>query len=70
MNSVNTNQSKSISYIIASVTVLTGIIGVLAYLETKKHAKINDEVLALDKQIKTLDLALKKNEAVQNGITD
>lgn len=68
MNSVDTSQGKSISYIIASVTVLTGIIGVLAYLETKKHAKINDEVLALEKQIKTIELALKKNEAVQNGV--
>lgn len=70
MDSVDSKQGKAINYIVAGITILTGVVGVLAYLETKKHAKINDEVLALDKQIKTLELALKKNEAVQNGITE
>lgn len=68
MNDIDIKQGKAIQYIIASVTLLTGIVGVLAYLETKKHAKINDEVLSLDKQIKTLELALKKSEAKENGI--
>jgi hypothetical protein len=70
MDSVDLKQGRSITYIIATVTVLTGVVGLLAYLETKKHAKIKDEVLALEKQIKTIELALKKNEAVQNGITE
>lgn len=68
MNDIDAKQGRAIQYIIASVTLLTGIVGVLAYLETKKHAKINDEVLSLDKQIKTLELALKKSEAKENGI--
>lgn len=68
MNSIDAKQGRAIQYIVASVTILTGIVGVLAYLETKKHAKINDEVLSLDKQIKTLELALKKSEAKENGI--
>lgn len=70
MDTVDSKQGQAINYIIALITALTGVVGVLAYLETKKHAKINDEVLALDKQIKTLELALKKNEAVQNGVTE
>jgi len=70
MQDIDVKQGKSITYMVVIITALTGIVGVLAYLENKKHNKINDEVLSLDKQIKTLELALKKNEAVQNGIVD
>jgi hypothetical protein len=70
MQNIDIKQGRSINYIIAFVTILTGFVGVLAYLETKKHNKINDEVLSLDKQIKTLELEIKKNEARQNGIVD
>lgn len=68
MQNIDAKQGKSIGYLIAGITALTGIVGVLAYLENKKHNKINDEVLSLDKQIKTLELEIKKNEARQNGI--
>jgi uncharacterized membrane protein len=68
MDSVDLKQGKAISYIVAFVTILTGLVGVLAYLEAKKHSKINDEVLHLDKQIKMLELALKTNEAKENGV--
>lgn len=71
MNSVtniDVKQGKAINYIVAFVTILTGVVGVMAYLEAKKHSKINDEVLNLDKQIKVLELAIKTNEAKENGV--
>lgn len=62
---VDARQAKAINIIIVMVTTLTAVVGVLAYLENKKHAKINDEVLRLDKEIKILELAKKKNELRQ-----
>jgi hypothetical protein len=70
MENIDVKQGKSITYMIVGITILTGVVGILAYLENKKHHKINNEVLALDKQIKTLELAIKKNEAQQSGIED
>lgn len=68
MDSVDLLQGKKITYLVAFVTLLTGVVGVLAYIETKKHHKLNDEVLHLDKQIKTMELAIKKNQARESGV--
>jgi hypothetical protein len=50
------------------MTALTAIVGALAYMQSKKHAKINDEILSLDKEIKTIELALKKKEAQASNV--
>jgi hypothetical protein len=70
MEEIDIKQDKSITYMIVGISVLTGLVGILAYLENKKHHKINNEVLAIDKQIKTLELAIKKNEARESGLAD
>jgi hypothetical protein len=53
---------------IAVITALTGVVGFLAYKENLKHSKLNDEVLKLDKEIKTLELAKAKNEMINNSV--
>jgi hypothetical protein len=71
MNSItdiDVKQGKAISYLVAISIILSGVVGVLAYLQSKKHSKINEEVLKLDKEIKVLELALKTNQAKENGI--
>ena len=65
---VNERQDRSLSYLIVTMTALTAIVGALAYMQSKKHAKINDEILSLDKEIKTIELALKKKEALANNV--
>lgn len=58
---------KKLQIIIAFGAVLSATIGILAYVENKRHSKISNEVLALEKEIKTLELEKRRSEAVMNG---
>jgi len=68
MNLTDKNQDYNIIVIASAITILTGFVGVLAYFQSKKHHKINQEVLNLEKEIKILELAQKTKEAKKNGI--
>lgn len=66
--SIDSRQNTKISLVVAFITILTGGVGLLAYLETKKHNRINNEVLRLDREIKTLELAQKRWQAKKDGV--
>ncbi len=68
MDLTDRKQQATINVLVGVITLLTAIVGVIAWYENKKHNKINDEVLKLDKEIKTLELAIKKDEALKNGV--
>jgi hypothetical protein len=55
-------QTKNINLLIAAFGALGGIALFMGYLHTKKHSKLQEEVLALDKEIKRLELEKKRNE--------
>jgi len=69
MDLTDRKQQASINIMVGMITLLTAVVGLIAWYENKKHNRINDEVLKLDKEIKTLELAMKKQEAVKNGIS-
>lgn len=62
MNLIDLRQQKTINIITAVVGLLTVAVGVLAYMESKKHRKIQKEILDLDKQIKVLELSKLQKE--------
>ena len=68
MQTIDVKQQKAINLIIAGVGIITAIIGVMAYLDSKKHQTIQQDIFALDTQIKQLELALKKQEAEKKGV--
>lgn len=68
LTDIDIKQGKAISYLVAISIILSGVVGVLAYLQSKKHSKINEEVLNLDKEIKVLELALKTSQAKDKGV--
>jgi hypothetical protein len=43
------------------VSALGGVALFMGYLHTKKHSKLQEEVLAIDKEIKRLELEEKRN---------
>jgi hypothetical protein len=55
-------QTKNINLLIAAFSALGGLALFMGYMHTKKHAKLQEEVLFLDKEIKKLELEKKKNE--------
>lgn len=68
MNLIDQKQQASISLMVGVVTILATVVGLVAWYENKRHNKLNDEVLKLDKEIKTLELAMKQNAARKSGL--
>lgn len=54
-------QTKNINLLIGLVSALGGVALFMGYLHTKKHSKLQEEVLAIDKEIKRLELEEKRN---------
>jgi len=69
MDLTDRRQQGTINLMVGVITLLTAVVGFIAWYENKKHHKLNDEVLKLDKEIKMIDLAIKKQEAKKNGVT-
>jgi Tfp pilus assembly protein PilN len=54
-------QKRQITWLVVGLTTLSGIVGLLIYLDQKKHNIVQQDILALDKEIKTLQLERLKN---------
>ena len=54
-------QKRQITWLVVGLTTLSGIVGVLIYLDQKKHNRVQKDILALDKEIKTLQLEKLRN---------
>jgi hypothetical protein len=54
-------QEKKIKWLFAGLTALGGLVGILLWLDQKKHNKVQREIFELDKQIKSLELERLKN---------
>jgi hypothetical protein len=61
MNRVDILQNNKINLAIALITGIGAITGILLYIEKKKNSEIEKEILALDKDIKELQLRNLKN---------
>lgn len=55
-------QEKKIKWLFAGLTAIGGLVGVLIFLDQRKHNKVQREIFELDRQIKSLEL-----EKLQNG---
>lgn len=58
---IDSVQNRTINILIAAISALGGIALFMGYLHTRKHSKLQQEVLELDRQIKEIELARKKN---------
>jgi len=61
MHFVDIAQNKQIKLLLALFLGLGGLAGFLAYWEERKHRKLKEELLNLEKNIKELQLANLKN---------
>jgi hypothetical protein len=68
MQTVDKKQQLAINLIIAGVGVITAFIGVMAYRDNQKHQKVQQDLFAIDKEIKLLQLATAKDKAKENGL--
>lgn len=60
-NLVDLFQEKKIRWLVAGLTVMGGIVAILAYVNQKKHNAVEKELFALDKEIKQLQLMKLRN---------
>ena len=58
---IDSAQNRTINILIAAVSALGGIALFLGYLHQRRHSKLQEEVMMLDKQIKEIELERKKN---------
>jgi hypothetical protein len=68
MKDVNLIQNKNIAIIGVGLTFVSVIIATLVYLDNKRHSRIKLENEKLQKEINTIELALKIQKARENGI--
>lgn len=54
-------QEQKIQKLATWMIVIGGVVGVLVYLNQRKHNQVERELFALDKEIKTLQLSKLKN---------
>lgn len=57
---IDSAQNRTITILIAAVSALGGIALFLGYLHQRRHSKLQEEVMMLDKQIKEIELEKKK----------
>lgn len=67
MNLTDRKQQVAISIMAGTVTILAAVVGFVTWIENKRHAKLNDEVLKLDMEIKKIELAQKRKQ-IANGV--
>jgi hypothetical protein len=61
MQGIDAKQQKTINLIIAGVGIITAFIGIMAYRDNKKHQKVQQDLFAIDREIKLLQLAREKD---------
>jgi hypothetical protein len=54
-------QEQKIQKLATWMIVIGGVVGVLVYLNQRKHNQVERELFSLDKEIKTLQLSKLKN---------
>jgi predicted anti-sigma-YlaC factor YlaD len=70
MNKTDKKQQHTINLLVAGVGIISAIVGVMAYRNNSKHQNIQKEVLAIDREIKLLQLAREKQKAEDDGLID
>ena len=68
ISSIDKKQQTQIAMSGLGLTFIGVMVAVLAHLQNKKHAQINEETANINKEIKLLELALKKGEAKAKGV--
>ncbi len=65
---IDKKQQLAINLIIAGVGVISAFIGVMAYKDNQKHQKIQQDLFAVDREIKLLQLSKERDKARQSGL--
>jgi predicted anti-sigma-YlaC factor YlaD len=68
INNVDKKQQMTINLLVAGVGIISAIVGIMAYRNNSKHQTFQKEVLAIDREIKLLQLAREKQKAEDDGL--
>lgn len=59
---------KKLTIVISAVMALGAITALLAYIDNRRHRKLKAEILELDREIKTLEIAQKRHTNASLGV--
>ena len=68
ISGIDKKQQTYINFILVGVGLVTAIIGIMAYRDNKKHQEMQQDLFAIDKEMKLLKLAQTKAEADKSGL--
>lgn len=58
---IDEKQARQIGALVGLFSILTAVVTVAIYFEQKRHSNLKNEIMALDKNIKELQLQKLKN---------
>ena len=65
---MNSHSQKNMQIMFMGMAAIGGLTAFLVYINQKEKRKLDEENAKLDREIKHLDLALKKKKVSQEGI--
>ena len=68
VSGIDKRQQMTINIIIVAVSVATAVVGIMAYRDNKKHQKMQQDLFAIDREIKLLRLAQTREQAQRSGL--
>jgi len=61
MNTFDLLQERKLRWVIGALALLGTVVAIIAYIDQKEHNELQKEVIALDKELKSLQLQKIKN---------
>ena len=68
LSGIDKKQQVAINIIIVAVSITTAVVGIMAYRDGKKHRKMQEDLYAIDREIKLLKLAETRRDAQKSGL--
>ena len=58
---IDNKQEKRLNFLFGLIAALSGIAAIMIYVDNRRHSKVQEEILDLDKELKMLQIREIKN---------
>lgn len=68
ISGIDKKQQTAINVILVGVGLVTAIVGIMAYRDNRVHQELQQDLFAIDKEMKLLKLSQARAEAEKSGV--
>jgi hypothetical protein len=58
---IDSKQEKRLNFLFGLIAALSGIAAIMIYIDNRRHSRVQEEILSLDKELKELQIREIKN---------